>query len=54
MLLNYNSPQIDEKSSATFVHLRVNSIKYKVIVDSGAESTLMDNGLAKKLKSENL
>ena len=49
VLLNYtNSPQI-EKSSATYVNLKINNSKCKVIVDSGAESTLIDKKLANRL-----
>ena len=49
MLLNYTNGPRNEKSSATFVNLKINNINCKVIVDSGAESTLVDKKVANKL-----
>jgi len=50
VFLNYsNSPQI-EKSSSTYVYLKINNEKCKVIVDYGAASTLIDKSVGKKLK----
>ena len=49
VLLNYTNSPRNEKSSATFVNLKINNIKCKVIVDSGAESTLVDKKVANKL-----
>ena len=50
MLLNYlDSPRNEEVTSATFVYVNINNMKYKTIVDSGAESTLISHRVAKQL-----
>ncbi len=49
MLLNYNNGPQQSETSATFVNIKINNQKCKVIVDSGAESTLVDYSVAKKL-----
>jgi len=50
VLLNYlDSPRNEEVTSATFVYVNINNMKYKTIVDSGAESTLISHRVAKQL-----
>jgi hypothetical protein len=49
VLLNYNNGPQQSETSATFVNIKINNQKCKVIVDSGAESTLVDYSVAKKL-----
>ena len=49
MLHNLINSPLKLKTSATYTHLKINNKKFKVIIDSGAESTLMNYKTAKLL-----
>jgi hypothetical protein len=45
-----NIPNSPQKSSATYISIKLKNEEFKAIVDSGAEVTLINATLAKRLK----